>query len=768
MQQLKVGSSLQGGKYKIENVLGQGGFGITYLATQELLDRKVCIKEFFFKEYCERDEATSQVSLGTQSNHELVERFMNKFLKEVRTISQLDHRNIIKIHDIFKENNTAYYVMDYVEGESLNDMVNRRGALPEKEAVAYIERVADALKYIHQQNINHLDIKPSNIMIRQGDYRVILIDFGLSKQYDAQGDQTSTTPVGISHGYAPMEQYKQGGVSTFSPQTDIYALGATLYKLVTGNTPPQAMDILDEGLPSLPSSLSSSVSETIKKAMQPRKADRPKSIDEFLSGLNISIPNESLAQEIKTQHNVYTDEETKVLSNTDIITEEKKDRVNENPQPKNIHDSEDIGDPIEPESGRQRLKYIFYIILSCLIIVWLSKTCNSDNSSPFENNQPLTAQEIFEKGMAYYEKEDYANAIPLIQDAAERNYTYAQSALGGIYYYGKGLGKDFNKAAYWWNRAAQNGDAFAQYCLGMCYYNGEGVTKKLSLAKEWLEKSAAQGFEGAKKALQENDFGETKKQLAISTRKQSLQETALSVEEKAAVGDAEAQYQLGLKYSKLLQGSYGKKADEHRNNMKLWWSKSAEQGHVKALYEMALLYETSELDKCIKYLKMASVKGDLKSICYLGSVYERRTNLKDEAIKYYSKAANLGYAEAEYQLGRCYFYGTCINQDINRCISWYKKAANKGHGDAQYHLASCYYYGYQGLNKDYLLAANWWVKASKTSNTSFTKKQSLEAAARCHIKGGYGLSKDLNKATMLLKDAGLSANEISEFITKNQ
>ena len=236
MQQLKVGSFLQGGKYKIEKVLGQGGFGITYLATQELLDRKVCIKEFFFKEYCERDEATSYVSLGTQSNHELVERFMNKFLKEARTISQLEHRNIIRIHDIFKENNTAYYVMDYVEGESLNEMVKRRGALPEKEAVAYVERVADALKYIHERNINHLDIKPSNIMIRQGDYRVILIDFGLSKQYNEYGGQTSTTPVGISHGYAPMEQYKQGGVSTFSPQTDIYALGATLYKLVTGNT----------------------------------------------------------------------------------------------------------------------------------------------------------------------------------------------------------------------------------------------------------------------------------------------------------------------------------------------------------------------------------------------------------------------------------------------------------------------------------------------------------------------------------------------------
>ena len=103
MNSLKAGTQLQNGKYKIEEVLGQGGFGITYLASQELLDRKVCIKEFFFKEYCDRDGETSQVTIGTQSNHDIVERFMNKFLKEARTISQLDHRNIVKIHDILRK-----------------------------------------------------------------------------------------------------------------------------------------------------------------------------------------------------------------------------------------------------------------------------------------------------------------------------------------------------------------------------------------------------------------------------------------------------------------------------------------------------------------------------------------------------------------------------------------------------------------------------------------------------------------------------------------
>ena len=304
MQQLKSGSLLQGGKYKIEKVLGQGGFGITYLAIQELLDRKVCIKEFFFKEYCERDEATSHVTLGTQSNREMVERFMNKFLKEARTISQLHHPNIIQIYDIFKENNTAYYVMEYIEGESLADMVKWQGALPETKAVEYIRQTATALEFIHLRSINHLDVKPSNIMVRKEEDKVVLIDFGLSKQYDVQGAQTSTTPVGISQGYAPMEQYNAGGVSTFSPQSDIYSLGATFYKLVTGTTPPQAIDVFNEGLPELPVYLSSSTVATIKSAMQPGKKKRPASIAvlmTFLDGTNNDHADKEETQVIITE-----------------------------------------------------------------------------------------------------------------------------------------------------------------------------------------------------------------------------------------------------------------------------------------------------------------------------------------------------------------------------------------------------------------------------------------------------------------------------------
>ena len=284
--QLQSGTYLQGDKYRIIKTLGNGGFGITYLAEHELAGRNVCIKEFFPKEYYNRDDDSRNVSLGSNGSAEMMGRFKEKFIKEAKTIARLDHPNIIHIHDVFVENNTAYYVMEYIEGESLGDMVKRRGPLAEKDAVEYIRAVASALDYIHQRRIMHLDIKPANVMLRKDDSRAILIDFGLSKQYDAEGNQTSSTPLGISAGYAPMEQYQQGGVKEFSPETDIYSLGATLYYLVTGIVPPQAAVVVDEGIPELPAHLSSGVRHAIERAMEVQRRRRPHSVKEFLALLD--------------------------------------------------------------------------------------------------------------------------------------------------------------------------------------------------------------------------------------------------------------------------------------------------------------------------------------------------------------------------------------------------------------------------------------------------------------------------------------------------
>lgn len=208
-QALRAGSELEGGKYRIERTLGMGGFGITYLATQAGLNRHVAVKEFFMGQFCERDATTSAVTVGSRGSRETVEMARRKFVKEAQTIAALDNRHVIRIHDIFEGNGTAYYVMEYLPGGSLADLVKARGVLPEEEAVGYARQVADALEYIHGRSVLHLDIKPGNLLFREGG-ELVLIDFGVSKHYDEGGVETTESPVARSRGYAPIEQY-QGG-----------------------------------------------------------------------------------------------------------------------------------------------------------------------------------------------------------------------------------------------------------------------------------------------------------------------------------------------------------------------------------------------------------------------------------------------------------------------------------------------------------------------------------------------------------------------------
>ena len=320
--QLSPNTELQSGKYRIIRVLGQGGFGITYLAKHTMLNKLVAIKEFFPKEYCDREENTSHLTVGTKNSVEIVGMLKTKFIKEAKNISKLCHRNIITIHDIFQENDTAYYVMEHIDGKSLSQMVKEQGALPEDRAVGYIKKVADAVGYMHSLSMNHLDLKPANIMIRTADEEPILIDFGLSKQYDATGDQTSTTPIGISHGFAPIEQYRPGGVAKFTPQTDVYALGATLFNLLSGTVPPHYSEILEDGLPSLPPAVSKECADAIAHAMQITKSKRPANIAGFLDELcpNINTQTSPAVTEVpvtaEIRHHVPeapTDDEQTVL-----------------------------------------------------------------------------------------------------------------------------------------------------------------------------------------------------------------------------------------------------------------------------------------------------------------------------------------------------------------------------------------------------------------------------------------------------------------------
>lgn len=242
--------------YRIVDVLGQGGFGITYLAECEIESAgtvttiSVALKEHFVESLCGRNEATRCVEYSAPVADE-VKGSLNAFIKEAKRLRDLgvDHPNIVKIDEVFTANNTAYYAMEYLEGGTLERYVASRGRLSSDEMTKMLKPVIAAVATLHQNRIAHYDIKPANIMLRRewnGNLTAVLIDFGLAKHYDTRGRATSTLAcAGYSAGYAPIEQYR--GISDFSPACDVYALGATIYYCLTGRVPADAFDIqLDE------------------------------------------------------------------------------------------------------------------------------------------------------------------------------------------------------------------------------------------------------------------------------------------------------------------------------------------------------------------------------------------------------------------------------------------------------------------------------------------------------------------------------------------
>ena len=296
---LAIGTILHGEAYdyKIMDVLGQGTFGITYKAKVEMkgalgrLDSNmyVAVKEFFMKEVNGREN--SSVTSGSTSNGGLFYYYRDKFEREARNLSTLSHPNIVKVLEAFHANGTTYYSMEYIDGISLDKKIAQspQGRIPLTEAIETLKQIGAAIAFMHSRNMLHLDVKPGNVMMRK-DGTAVLIDFGLSKQYTSDGEPESSTKVGAgTPGYAPIEQASYHEGKGFPTMMDVYALGGTLFKMLTGQRPPEASEILNEGFPTdslrqlfIPDNIVNSIS----KAMAPLKKDRWQTVDEFVKHLD--------------------------------------------------------------------------------------------------------------------------------------------------------------------------------------------------------------------------------------------------------------------------------------------------------------------------------------------------------------------------------------------------------------------------------------------------------------------------------------------------
>ncbi|MBS1776883.1 MAG: serine/threonine protein kinase [Bacteroidetes bacterium] len=310
---LPVGTLLNQDCYRINKRIGKGGFGITYLAEEigfikntglgaEYVSIKepdfVVIKELYYEEYCQRNSQTGLVAISNKSRAIEFEKLVENQLNEGRKLKTLNHDNIVKTRDIFKENDTAYMVMDYVDGLSLEELLKKTkaGRLEKDKVFKYISQILSALVHIHERNKLHLDIKPTNILIHRSTDNAVLIDFGIAQSYDQNGKiigSTSQLVIGQSPHYAPNEQSDIDNLKDFDATFDTYAVGATLYHILTGNKPPLS-SLLSTGRKKLipPSetindeNITDYTDAILIKALAPLYHERFRSAEEFKTALS--------------------------------------------------------------------------------------------------------------------------------------------------------------------------------------------------------------------------------------------------------------------------------------------------------------------------------------------------------------------------------------------------------------------------------------------------------------------------------------------------
>lgn len=680
MQYLQPNTTLQGGKYKIERVLGQGGFGITYLARNTVFDINVAIKEFFMKDENERDG--SSVTMPSTTKLELFQGQKEKFKKEAKRMFAIKNEHIIGVSDLFEENGTAYYVMDYVDGENLAERLKRTGKLmTEQEVSEILPQILDALKSVHDAGIWHLDLKPANIMLDKSG-NVKLIDFGASKQLNAQkGGATTSTAISYTNGYAPREQMEQN-YDKFGPWTDIYALGATLYNLLTNKRPPLPTDIDDdvtedkrEALP-FPSSTSIEMKHLVLQMMQTNRLQRPQRIED-ISELSVKRDTKNTLNDestIMAISNNLSDEETIIAPPIENAVP-KHQVKEEKPEDVDLSYTEGLEETWKDKfwsylTDLKHIGLIFAVICGLGILRQIVVSC-----SKATNNSKKEYATIFEATRnPNITEEDSKNLISQLEELAGKEYGPAYFLLGSFM-----SDKDSTKAMELFNQAmpllskqALDGDLYAQYDLGCCYYSGIMVSQNYQEAFQWYNKSAQQGL-------------------------------------------PEAMQSLALCYL------WGNGVNENLDEGMKWQYKAAESNVPTILYTTGVICEQFAGDsiKAFNYYKKAADLGNIEASLIIGADYRDGVLVSQDyakALEYYTKAAEKGNPIAYINIGTIYYFSYTdytyhgrdlgVEKDINKAI-YNLEASLKivENVDAHYWLGLCYWYA-KDENKDDTKAFN--------------------------------------------------------------
>ena len=330
------------GRYTIEGVLGQGGFGITYLGMDELHEKPVAIKEFFPQGIVTRNieyqDTVTVTFVGEKDNYE---KGKERFLKEARTMAKFSKdEGIVKALDFFEINNTAYIVMEYLEGVTLKQYLRENQRIAPEDLIELLVPLIESLDEIHSQGMIHRDISPDNIMVLP-DGRIKLMDFGAARDYTEFGEKSLS--IVLKPGYAPPEQYQTHGIQ--GPWTDIYALCATMYKCITGENPPDAIErVMDDSLKKISEFgivIPTQEEAAIIKGMSVSAQDRYQNIKDFCEDLYGAYEETSVPENKESEVEIETGSEIKV---TEIAEQQKSQYILRNPK---------VEDDSSTESGKK-------------------------------------------------------------------------------------------------------------------------------------------------------------------------------------------------------------------------------------------------------------------------------------------------------------------------------------------------------------------------------------------------------------------------------
>ena len=662
---LKPGTPLAG-RYVIGRVLGQGGFGISYVALDSKTRSRVALKEYLPTDFVSRDGHSQLLDLISEDRREDFVYGKEQFLSEARTLAEfIGNEHIVSIHNSFEANGTAYFAMEFVEGVNLRQYMEQNGGpLPVHEANRILLPIMESLDWVHSKGIVHRDIAPDNVMIR-GDGVAKLIDFGAARF--STGEKSKSLDVILKHGFAPFEQYSRRGRQ--GPFTDVYAMAATYYYAVTGKVPPDAVDRMaeDELLPpgSLGVKIRPDTERVLLKALSVRPSDRYPRMTDFYNALLETMPYpfdpDAGSAESAGGQNTADPFRTVAAAGDALfgVKSSDADRMFE------------LGSRYEnglgvPQDYSQAMS-------------WYLQAADQGH-----------AEAMYRTGNLYYSgrgvTRDYTKAMDWYRKAADKGSADAMNDIGYLYENGLGVTTDLKKAAEWFRRAAENDSAMAMFNIGLYYRLGTGVARDYAKAMEWYRKAADRGRADAM-----NDIGflyGTGSGVARDDRQ------ALEWYRKAAdKGHAMAMKNVGTYYrdGRGTSQDYGKAMECFR--------KAADNGYAEAMYCIGELYYNGQ-----------GVARDYA-----------------KAMQWYRKGADHGSSSAMCDIGYLYHKGEGVAQDYRQAMDWYRKAADKGVAQAMHNLGVLYRDGL-GVSRNYDSALYWYGRAVDAGRTK--SRESIQALVR--------------------------------------